>query len=130
MTKFIKLQNIEEVNSVTVTGRGTQYEMTISGEGDNQTYAINGKSVEESPFKAAYQDIIGIMLNGICTVQPTGEPEYTVVYHKKDGTDVTIAFTSVADRSYAATLDGVTEFTVLKKDVTAMFDLLERTAAE
>lgn len=126
MDRFIHLQNIGEVDSVTVAGRGTSYVMTITGEEDNETYAINGKEIVDSTFKGAYQAVIGILLDAPTDARPTQEPEYTVTYKLKDGSTVEVEYISIADRDYIALVNGEGEFAVKKKDVVAMFDSVEK----
>lgn len=120
--KFIHLQNIEQVSEVKVSGAGQEYTMSISGDEENPSYQINDRTVAESDFKKAYQAAIGVTFNRPIEGQPSGSAEYTVVYNRKDGTAVTVQYISAGDREYAAVVDGVCEFVVLKKDVTAILE--------
>ena len=120
MEKFIHLINIEKINSVTIEGAGQAYKLVISGTEDNYEYSMNGKTVYEKDFKAAYQEVIGITANGFVEHEVT-DTEYTVTFDYKDGTQETYEYKNYDERNYAASINGKIEYTILKKKLsTAM----------
>ena len=125
--KLIHLENIENVDSVTVSGKGSSYEMVISGSGDTASYAINGKSIEEKPFKAAYQAVLGLTLEDFTKTGMSGTAEYTITYHKKDGTQSKVECIPLDERSYVVTVNGEGNLIIRKKQVENMIQKLDET---
>lgn len=98
VVKFAGLINISAVDEVTITPKlGVSDTLSIerkrqldetgkvktleNGEIDyKETYFLNGRSVDESPFKKVYQEIIGITINGEVKGEITGQPAYTLDY--------------------------------------------------
>lgn len=129
ITKFLNLENIDNVNSVDITADGFAYNMSITRDGENATYHITGVETVEDTFKDIYQKVIGLSASGMISAQPSGDPAAVVVYHLVDGTTETLQFYDYDDRNYAAVVNGVCEFRILKKDIDAMVSALQDVTA-
>lgn len=126
--KLIHLENIEDVNGVTVHSANANYELQIEGSGENAGYKINGTPLSEDDFKVAYQYVLGISLDDfvIAGTQPTGEPECTFTYHKKDGSDSVVSFYNWDERNYLVLVNGEGNLLCRKKQVTSVLEHLSQ----
>lgn len=128
ISKFLNLENIDNVASIDITTGGTTQIMTITRDGENAVYHVDGVETVEDTFKDLYQKVIGLTASGIITAQPSGDPAVTVVYHLVDGTAEVLQFYDYDDRNYAVVKDGVCEFRILKKDVDNMLSAVQTVA--
>lgn len=129
MDKFLNLENIDNVNSIDVISSAATYTLSITREGETETYRVGDLETVEDTFKELYQKVIGLTASGMIEAQPAGSPVVTVVYHLVDGTTETLQFLDYDDRNYAAVIDGVCEFRILKKDVENMLTAVQDVAA-
>lgn len=129
MSKFLNLENIDNVDHIDITANGGSYTMSITREGESATYHVSGIETVESTFKNIYQKVIGLSASGMIQEQPSGDPAATVVYHLVDGSSKTLQFFDYNDRNYAAVVDDVCEFRILKKDIDAMVSALQGVTA-
>lgn len=127
---LVHIENIDEVSEITLNGLGKAYTMIISGSDDNAVYTINGKTIEESRFKKAYQTVIGLTLSTFTKDKVSGEAEFTIRYKKKDGTEALVECISHDDRNYVVLVNGQGNLIVRKKQVSTMIEQLEKTLAE
>ena len=125
ISKFLNLENIDNVSSIDITADGETHTMSIARDGDAVTYHVDGKEAMERNFKDLYQKVIGLSASGLIDTTPSGNAAVTVVYHLTDNSAKTLAFYEFDDRNYAAVKDGVCEFRILKKDVSAMLTALQ-----
>ncbi len=129
MEKFLNLENIDNVNSIDITASSGVYTMSIARSGETTTYQVGNLETVEDTFKELYQKVIGLTASGMIDVQPAGSPVVTIVYHLLDGSTETLQFFDYDDRNYAAVVDGVCEFRILKKDVENMLAAVQDVAA-
>jgi hypothetical protein len=87
---------------------------------------VNGNEIEESKFKALYQDIIGLVIDGELdkiNAQPKGKPIATVIFYHNDGTpDVKMEYIPVDNRNSAVVKNGKSKFYILTKKVNSMIE--------
>jgi hypothetical protein len=126
MENFAHIVNIDKVNNVVFSGEGKRYNLVIKGEGDTKTYFVNDKDIKEDVFKKAYQAVLGIFTNGFAEKTVSGQPEYSVVYHYKDGTKDTINYINYDDRNYAVSKNGKVDYIILKKNLATQMAELEK----
>lgn len=95
--KFALLVNIDDVDQVVFEGRGRRHTLSIErttveaeeeGEEDKEvsTYYLDGREVEEKPFKSFYQSIIGIVVDTEKAHTAEGRPDLKLTYHLNKGT--------------------------------------------
>lgn len=127
ISKFICIENINDVAKIEVTKGGKTHIAEISGEPDEQTYTLNGKEVLDDTFKRqVYQKIIGLLADEFAVSPKHGAPEYTVTYYLNDGTVKRTEYCKYDDRSYAAfDGDGKCEFIIRHKKLDEMFASIE-----
>jgi hypothetical protein len=138
--KFAFIPNIDDVDRIDITAAGASHVLTIArsakkaekaGDPDEvvAAYAANGKSVEEKSFKAFYQDLIGLIVEGEVTHRVRDTPEISVKYALNKGPKKTVRIDFVPyDRDFDAVfVDGVNEFALTKgqlKEMLAGLDAL------
>ena len=126
ISKFINLENIDDVKRVDVTHNGKTHTATIEGEKDKYTYKLDGKEVLEDKFKKeVYQKVIGLFADGFAKTPVYRSPEYTVTFYLKDGSVKKTDFCYYDSRSYAAFKDGRCEFIIRQKELENMFASIE-----
>jgi len=103
---LVHVENIIDIAEINISGLGKSYHLTISGSDDNATYKINDKDIEEKSFKKAYQTIIGLSLSSFSKNPVTAASEFTIVYTKNDGTQVTVECIPYDDRNYVTKVNG------------------------
>jgi hypothetical protein len=123
---FAHIVNIDRVNNVLFNGNGKSYNLVIKGEGETKTYFINDKEIKEDVFKKAYQAVLGLFTNGFLEKPVSGAPDYTVVFYYKDGTKDTIDYISYNDRNYAVAKNGISDYIILKKNLSAQMAEIEK----
>lgn len=131
ISKFISLENIDEVTKIEVTHGGATHVATIEGENDNYTYKLNGTELMENTFKRqVYQKIIGLLADDFADNPSYSKPDYTITYYLKDGTVKKTNYCHYDDRSYAAyDGNGNCEFIIRKKKLDEMFASVESVAS-
>ncbi len=128
--KLVHIENINDVSEVLLTGLGKEYVMAISDSKDAATYTINGKSIEESKFKKAYQSVLNLVLTDFVQEQKAGKAAFTILYKKKDGTQTSVQCTEYDDRNYLVLVNGKGNLLIRKKQVDNMIQVLESTLSE
>lgn len=131
ITKFISLENINEVAKVEISHGGKTHIATIDGEKDNYTYKLNGKQVMEDTFKKqVYQKVIGLLADDFAENPRYSTPEYTITYYMRDGSVKKNDYCVYDYRSYAAyDKNGRCEFIIRKKKLDEMFASVENVAS-
>lgn len=131
VSKFISLEHIDTVSKVEIIHNGITHTATIEGEKDNYVYKLNGTELMEDTFKEqVYQKVIGLLADEFAETPVQGTPEYTVIYHLKDGSVKRNDYCHYDDRSYAAfDKDGNCEFIIRKKKLEEMFASVDNAAA-
>ncbi|MBR6729446.1 MAG: DUF4340 domain-containing protein [Clostridia bacterium] len=126
--KLIHVENITDIKSITLAGKGKSYEMELSEA--EKRYQINGKEIKEQAFKTVYQALSGLMLDDF-TFDATGSaaPDYTITYIKHDGSQTTIQCISYNDRNYVVKVNGEGNFLIRKKQMDAVLTVLDKTIA-
>ena len=93
-------------------------------------YFVDGKEANDSAFKKAYQQIIGLMANGFTENKVQAEPDYIITFVYKDGTTLVAKYIPYDERNYALEKNGSMEYTVLKKNLQSMMQAVESFAGD
>ena len=127
ISKFINLENIDDVKRVDVTHKGKTHTATIEGEKDKYVYKLNGKEVLEDKFKKeVYQKIIGLFADGFAKNPVYKSPDYTITFYLKDGSVKKTDYCYYDSRNYAAfDKNGRCEFIIRQKELENMFASIE-----
>jgi len=128
--KLIHIENIDDVKRIVISGSGRDYTLTIDGQGDAAGFKINDKKIEGDSFRKAYQAVIGLTLDGFMT-EPfaSNATDYTITYERTDGTRVVVSCIPYNDRNYLVQVDGEGNLLMRKKQMDAMFAMLDKTIA-
>lgn len=118
---LLYIQMIDTVDAIALSVDNTFYDLKIERQSENTLYFINGKEANESAFKKAYQEIIGLTLRGVVTEAPQGESVFKAIYKFNDGrTDDVVEGVTYQDRYVAIKINGKAEYYVLKDQVLKM----------
>jgi hypothetical protein len=134
--KFIALINIEDCDSIdivhsTVPERNLRIEINHEqlppeeGEEEGEKIinpTINGKAIEEDPFREVYRYLIALIADLEVEAEiPEDEPVFTITYNMLDGKKEFVAFHKYDDNFYTARREGVEFVFVTNKQSTEMF---------
>ena len=86
--------------------------------------AINGKTVEESKFRLAYQAVLNLNLDDFAT-RSGGSVDFTITYHKNDGSTTIVRCLNYDDRNYLVTVNGSGNLLIRKKQIDNMITSVE-----
>lgn len=142
--KFVLIPNIDMVDKFVITGRGKTYtaelkrEKNLSAkEGETEdvieTFLLNGKEIEDSPFRKFYQSAIGLQADAEnSTPAPLRKADVSIVYTMNEGPEPTLRadFTQFNRDFHAAYRYGISEFLVASDQIDTMFDAAEALLAE
>lgn len=136
--KFTYIVNIDNVDKVIVEGRGKTHTLTLErtiekaekeGEEDEEitTYYVDGKEVEEKPFKKYYQSLIGILADAENNKELEENPEVKTTFFLNVGKEreVHVNYVPYDNDFYAVFRGGKAEFLVHKSQVQNMLNTLE-----
>ena len=130
LEKFAHIIDINKISEVSVEGGGIKHTMSLQGEEDAKMYFVDGKEANDSAFKKAYQQIIGLMANGFTENKVQAEPDYIITFVYKDGTTLVAKYIPYDERNYALEKNGSMEYTVLKKNLQSMMQAVESLAGD
>lgn len=140
VSKFALIISIDVVDSVTISSpaNNLSYKMGIGrepaageDEEENVTYFLNGDVVEEDPFKALYQKVIGLMMDAEnprpdYSGPPAGEPVLVISYELNEKPFFSeISLYHYNKDFYALYREGISEFLISKEQVEALFQAAE-----
>ncbi len=129
--KFCHIIDIDLLKGVTVSGKGKSIVLTMEGEEGNEKFFCNGATANDTAFRRAYQEVIGLCCNGFADGRTASGPaEYSIVFSYKDGSELVCDYISYDERNYVLNKNGVREYVILKKNVAAMLQKLEAFAAD
>ncbi|MDD4680627.1 MAG: hypothetical protein PHP79_07045, partial [Clostridia bacterium] len=136
--KFALLMNIQDVDEVTIEGRGRENTLNIvrtteKAEKDDEedeiieTFFLDGEEVEEKPFKAFYQSLIGIVVDMDKPNTAKARPELKITYHLIKGGEATVTLYPYDRDFYSLVSDGdmESEFLIYRNRLDWVFDDLD-----
>ncbi|MBZ4665040.1 DUF4340 domain-containing protein [Mahella sp.] len=138
MEKFAYIVNIDDVDRIIVEANGKTHDITLSrttkkaeeeGEEDEviTTYKVDGKVVEEDPFKQYYQSLIGMTVDAEIDEQLEEVPEVKTTFFLNKGSEreVHVNYVPYNRDFYAVFRGGKAEFVLSKQQVDKMLQDLE-----
>ncbi|GHV43294.1 hypothetical protein FACS189490_13400 [Clostridia bacterium] len=126
LEKFINIQYIVNVDKINITFGETKYDIAVNnyksstGDGtseyDEIAPVINGVTVESDAFRSFYQLCVGLAVDSIIELTPTGSPAFTISYTLADGTVSATEYYEYDANFYAAISPGeeVSHFAIRK----------------
>ncbi|HZJ57848.1 MAG TPA: DUF4340 domain-containing protein [Clostridia bacterium] len=131
--KFIYIVSIDNVDKIEVEGLGQKHTLTLeretkpAEEEDEEdevvtTYRVDGKEVEDKPFKKVYQSVVGVLADSEVKPGAAGRPEIKATFHLNKGKNrqMLINYVPYDNDFYAVFIDGESEFAVNKPMVHQM----------
>lgn len=138
ISKFAYIVNIDYVDKIVVDAKGqkdtvllsrTSAKAEKSGDPDVVTTnaKVNGKSIEISKFKTAYQEIIGLTVDAENDKKLEDKPEISITYSLNKGSkkQEIVDFVPYNDDFYAVFRDGKSDFVITKDKVNKMITSLK-----
>jgi hypothetical protein len=129
--KFAMIFNIDNVNTIIVTGEGRTLTADIKGTKDEPEFFLNGKKTADKEFRTWYQAVIGLLVDaeypGDSGRTDSGSGlfiEFSLKYPA--GTKPAITLTPYNRDFYALIKDGVTEFVISRAQVRSIFDSADK----
>ncbi|MBT3275438.1 MAG: DUF4340 domain-containing protein [Spirochaetales bacterium] len=135
--KFVLIPNIDMVDKIVITGFEKEYTVELKreknlsaeeGETEDEitTYFLDGKEIEEDPFKKFYQLVIGLLIDAENPSPVTGlpAPDVSVYYELNEGPGPTARadFRKLNHDFYEVFLNGRSEFLLSAYQIEAIFD--------
>ena len=137
--KFIMIPNIDTVDAFVVeTAEGDRYESVITRvnkpgtEEVEDTFAINGKEVEDKAFRQYYQKVIGLFSDAENPdPQPLTSRDIVITYRLNNEFErASVVLQKINRNFYAAYVDGLSELLVSDYQVAAIFQDLDTVLAD
>ncbi|HVP17584.1 MAG TPA: DUF4340 domain-containing protein [Spirochaetia bacterium] len=139
--KFVFIPNIDDVDRIDISSEGASHSLAIArvtkkaekaGEKATveATYSVDGKTVEEDSFKAFYQQLVGMQVEGEAARKVPETPDVTVRFFLNKGLSRTATITYARyDRDFDAVfLNGKNDFAIGRQQLTKMLEKLEALA--
>jgi len=123
--KLIHIENIQNVSSIDISGKGKNYTMNIKG----TSFSINDKKIDEKVFRKTYQAVIGLTMDDYTNDPVTSAPVYTITYNRNDGQQVEVSCREYDDRNYYVQVNGEGNLLIRKKQIDNMVLVIEQTLA-
>ncbi len=139
--KFVFIPNIDDVDSIDITSKGIAHSLVITrvtkkaekaGEKDTveATYSVDGKKVEEDSFKAFYQQVVGMLVEGETAKKVPEASDVTVRFTLNKGPSkvATIVYAPYDADFDAVFLDGRDGFAIGHQQISTMLTKLNALA--
>lgn len=130
VSRFLALVNITAVDQVTVQV-GDQvhtFDVIRAGEGEEETFTLNGAALAEDPAKDLYQAMIGLLADRDLPGDPVdGDPAIRIGYVLESGPPerIDVALIRYDQDFYAAEVQGVQEFLISARVVQLLPEAIE-----
>jgi Domain of unknown function (DUF4340) len=139
--KFVFIPNIDDVDRIDISSRSVSHSLLITrvtkkaektGEKDSvqATYTVDGKTVEEDSFKAFYQQLVGMQVEGEATKKVPEVPDVTVRFYLNKGpSKVTTITYAPYDRDFDAVfVNGKSDFALTRQQLATTLAKLDTLA--
>lgn len=136
--KFAYIVYIDNVDKIVVEGKGKNHTLTLDrktkkaekeGEEDEEitTYRVDGKEVDEKPFKKYYQSLIGILADAENDKELSGTPEVKTTFFLNKGKEreVHVNYIPYDKDFFAIFKNEKAEFVTHRSQVNGMLEDLE-----
>lgn len=114
-------------NVITLTRRTQKAEDEDEEDEVITTYRVDGKEVEEKPFKKYYQSLIGLLVDAELDRELEEQPEVKTTFFLNKGSvrEVHVNYVPYDNDFYAVFVNGKSEFVISRRQVAGMLDTLE-----
>lgn len=128
---LLYLPNIADIKTLQITSGGKSHTLSLSGSSTNISGSVDGKKVKEQNIKNFYEYAIGVTSEGLYTQTVTGKPYATFAYTYRDAKKkpVTVNFNEIDSRRCTFTINGRTDFYVLRSTVDKAISKMETLVA-
>ncbi len=139
--KFVFIPNIDDVDRMEISSGGVTHNLVITrvtkkaekkDEKDTvtATYTVDGKTVEEGSFKAFYQQVVGMQVEGEVARQVPDKPDVAVRFFMNKGSSklVTVSYAPYNRDFDAIFIDGRSMFALSRLQLTTMLTKLDELA--
>jgi hypothetical protein len=139
--KFVFIPNIDDVDRMEISSGGVTHNLVITrvtkkaekkDEKDTvtATYTVDGKTVDEGSFKAFYQQVVGMQVEGEVARQVPDKPDVAVRFFMNKGSSrlVTIGYAPYNRDFDAIFIDGRSMFALSRLQLTTMLTKLDELA--
>ncbi len=124
--KYLAMIDIALLDSVKITYDGkTKLFTAVDADSDNARFYVDGKEVSGDEFRDFYQQIVAIPVGGEAIDPVYDDIVGTIEYTLTSGEKITLEFAPYEDRSYAVFVNGVGQYSILKKNIDRIFELTE-----
>ncbi|HUI69968.1 MAG TPA: DUF4340 domain-containing protein [Spirochaetia bacterium] len=139
--KFVFIPNIDDVDKIEISSAGITHTLSIArvtkkaekkDEKDTvqTTYFVDGKPAEEGSFKAFYQQVVGMQMEGEIHTSVPEKPDGTVRFFLNKGPSpvVTIVYAPYNRDFDAIFIDGKSQFALTRQQLTTTLTKLDELA--
>lgn len=132
---YVKIMALDTLKKLTVQTKDQVIAIDIAHQLDDQeevqsTFSIDGKELEEKPFRQAYQYLAGLQADGILEYEVTGDPEVVISYELDEtAQQINVSFLPYNQTHYAVYVNDVGDFIVSKDDVHEMLTEMQEMIA-
>ncbi len=136
--KFAFIVNIDHVDRVLVEGFDRRHTITlprktekaeVEGKEDEivTTYFVDGKEMEEKPFKRYYQSLIGLLVDAENYNEPDVKPDVRTTFYVNKGPDreIVIEYLPYDRDFYSVVRGGRAEFLISRHRLVRMFEEMD-----
>jgi len=132
---IVSIDNVDKIiieapgrtNVITLTRRTQKAEDEDEEDEVITTYRVDGKEVEEKPFKKYYQSLIGLLVDAELDRELEEQPEVKTTFFLNKGSvrEVHVNYVPYDNDFYAVFVNGKSEFVISRRQVAGMLDTLE-----
>ena len=126
-SKLQAIFNISDVERVDMTYSGATHTLQIlhMGEDGTLSFKINGNDIDPDDAKKFYQQLIGVLANGMYNGEALGKTVLTLSYKGYNGAaDNTVEFKALNDLECAIVKNGKAQFTVSRSIIDKLIETI------
>lgn len=117
LERYAYLVYLDDIDSADVTLPSGKYSMKVHRQGDDESYTVNGKSVEKQKFRETYQTLVAMYVDGITSDADTSKSVATITFNYSDGRKLTVGIHEYDSLNYAVSENGKCLFYMKKQNL-------------
>ena len=123
--RYLAMIDIASVSSVDMTYRDEALHFTvIDGAGENAAFFVGDEELSAERFREFYQKIVALPVSGVIDDEPVEDVFGSISYNLISGDRLKLEFAPYGERSYGVYINGRRQYSMLKKNVDDLFDLM------
>lgn len=123
--RYLAVIDIADVSGLEVDFRGEKTEFTVvDGAGDNAAFYRDSEELEADDFRALYQKLVALPVSGVLDDAPAEGVFGSITYKLASGENYVLEFAPYSERGYGVYINGRRQYSMLKKNVDDLFDLV------